>query len=134
MLSLCLAGIWSRDEKHLVGLLVELLDKLIDWPKLHDAGEAVVHAGRQFSSRRALCAEGAQRSRGRDLVPIHRLLVNFPRSLIKHADAPFSGAESVLLLAGDLAGLASSAELVVNQKSVSHISALLTSRSFQLCR
>lgn len=41
MLSLCLAGIWSGDEKHLVGLLVELLDKLIDWPKLHDAGEAV---------------------------------------------------------------------------------------------
>ena len=70
MLSLCLARIWSGDEKHLVGLLVELLDKLIDRPKLHDAGEAVVHAGRQFSSRRALCAEVAQRSRCWDFVPI----------------------------------------------------------------
>lgn len=118
MLVLCLAGVRSGDEKHLVGFLVKLLDELIDRPKLHDAGEAVVHAGWQFSSRRALCAEIAQGSRGRDLVPVHCLLVDFPRSLIKHANAPFSGAESVLLLAGDLAGLASGAELVVNQKSV----------------
>lgn len=65
-LSLCLAGIWSRHEKHPVGFLVKLLDELIDRPKLHDAGEAVVHASRQFSSCRALCAEVAQRSRGRD--------------------------------------------------------------------
>lgn len=41
MLSLCLARIWSGDEKHLVGLLVQLLNELIDWPKLHDAGEQV---------------------------------------------------------------------------------------------
>lgn len=40
-LSLCLAGVRSGDEKHLVGLLVKLLDELIDRPKLHDAGEAV---------------------------------------------------------------------------------------------
>lgn len=30
-----------QERKHLVGLLVELLDKLIDRPKLHDAGEQV---------------------------------------------------------------------------------------------
>ena len=133
-LSLRLAGVWSGHEKHLVGLLVKLLDELIDRPKLHDAGEAVVYAGRQFSSCRALCAEIAQGSRGRNLVPIHCLLIDLPRSLIKHADAPCANAESMLLLAGDLAGLTSCAELVVNQKSVSHISALLTSRFFQLCR
>ena len=40
-LSLCLAGVWSGNEKHLVGLLVKLLDELIDWPVLHDASEQV---------------------------------------------------------------------------------------------
>ena len=39
MLVLCLAGIWSGDEEHLVGLLVKLFDELVDGPVLHDTSE-----------------------------------------------------------------------------------------------
>lgn len=40
-LSLCLAGVWPRNEKHLVGFFIKLLDELVDRPKLHDASEQV---------------------------------------------------------------------------------------------
>ena len=113
----------QRSPQNLLLLSTQLCRELFDSAELHAECQAVMNAARVFSFSNTIGTQVAQVGRNRNLIPVEAVaaftrIILLPRAVIKNADAPLANREVVLFLAGHNARLATSAEFVVNQKSV----------------
>ena len=105
-------------DEELLRLLLELLGKLLDRAVGDDVRQAVMDAHRFAALRDALRAEVAQISHDRPVVKVVVHVIGLPRPVDHNLDAGLADRVVMLFLAGDLAGSAVRAELVVNKESV----------------
>ena len=88
-----------RDEQNLLGLVAHELRKLFYRTVLHNVRKAVVHANRFAALRSTINAQVAQICRHRNLVPVHMIFIDLPRTFINDTNAPFAYRITVLFLA-----------------------------------